>query len=192
MDLFELDDWDSPNIITPTPTPVAWLGSAVVFGPAQTQGSKRAFIHPHLTRNGKPVAVVVDTNDKALKSWRQELIKAMMRTKPPKPLDSPVAMRMIVYVSRPRTHYRSNGELKPNAPKLPASGLDGDKVVRAIFDAAQIAGWFVNDARVVDHHMRRRFDDGIGERVWCWCWQVSEPDQPQPELPEIIDIGEGG
>lgn len=47
----------------------------------------------------------------------------------------------------------------------------------------------MNDARVVDLRMRRRYDDGIGERTWVWAWAINEIDQPIPELNEIIDIG---
>lgn len=183
------DDWDTPNRIV---QPAAWLGKACVWGPAQSQGSKRAFIHPHLRRNNKPVAVIVDDNDRALKSWRQELVDAMQRTKPPQALNSPVAVNILLYVPRPQTHYRTGqqaGELKPNAPQLPASGRDIDKVARAILDAGQIACWWVNDARCVDLSIRRRFDDGIGERTFVWAWQVNEPGQLMPELGETIDTG---
>jgi Holliday junction resolvase RusA-like endonuclease len=142
-------------------------------------------MHPHLKR-----VVIVDDNDKALKSWRQELVDAMQRCKPVRALDGPVAVNILLYVPRPRAHYRVDGTLKPNAPKLPAAGRDIDKIARAIFDAGQIACWWTNDARVTDLHMRRRYDDGIGERSWVWGWGVREPDQPMPVLDETIDVGE--
>ena len=179
------ENWD--EVPRRPPSPVAWLGSACVWGPAQTQGSKRGFMHPHLKR-----VVIVDDNDKALKSWRQELVDAMQRHKPEKALDCPVAVNILLYVPRLQTHYRTGaqaGELKPNAPKLPASGRDIDKVARAILDAGQIARWWVNDARVAELTMRRRFDDGIGERTFVWAWALDRPDQPMPVLDETIDIG---
>jgi Holliday junction resolvase RusA-like endonuclease len=191
--LFNADDnWEDEQPVRlpdPPPKPPLWLGSACAWGPAQTQGSKRGFVHPHLKR-----VVIVDDNDKALKSWRQELVVAMQRTKPPRAADTSVAVSVLVYVPRPQTHYRTGahaGELKPNAPKVPAAGRDIDKIARAILDAGQIAQWWVNDARVSDLHMRRRYDDGIGERTWVWAWPVMRPDQPMPELPEVIDLSEG-
>ena len=182
------DDWEDEQpvrLVEQPPTPAAWLGSACVWGPAQTQGSKRGFVHPQLKR-----VVIVDDNDKALKGWRQELIDAMQRTKPVAAVDTSIAVSIIIYVPRPRTHYRTNGELKPNAARVPPAGRDIDKIARAIFDAMQIACWVTNDARVSDLHMRRRYDDGIGERTWIWAWQVDEPDQPMPVLDETIDVGE--
>lgn len=181
------DDWtdEQPVRLTePASNPPIWLGSACVWGPAQTQGSKRGFVHPQLKR-----VVIVDDNDKALKSWRQEIVDAMQRTKPVRALDCSVAVSIVIYVPRPRTHYRTNGELKPNAAKVPPAGRDIDKIARAILDAGQIACWWVNDARVSDLQMRRRYDDGIGERTWVWAWRVSEPDQLMPVLDETIDIG---
>jgi Holliday junction resolvase RusA-like endonuclease len=185
--LFESDNWDEP--LQRAAVALPWLGSACVWGPAQSQGSKRGFIHPHLKRDGKPVVMIVDVNDKALKSWRQELVDAMQRHKPPKALDCPVAVNILLYVPRPRAHYGASGDLKASAPKLPAAGRDIDKIARAILDAGQIARWWVNDARVADLTIRRRYDDGIGERTWVFAWAVTEPDQPQPELDETIDLG---
>ncbi len=152
-----------------------WKGSALAWGAAVTQGSKKGFIV-------KKRVVIVDDNDRALKSWRQELIKAMRRVRPEHPLDRPVAMSILIYVSRPMAHFRKDGELKPTAPILPGSGKDVDKVCRAIFDAGEIAGWYCNDARVVDLRIRRRFHSGEGERVWVWAWAIDRADQPQPEL----------
>lgn len=183
------NDWeDEQPVRLPEPTlRPTWLGSACVWGRAQSQGSKRGFVHPHLKR-----VVIVDDNDKALKSWRQELVDAMQRCKPARVLDSAVAVSILIYVPRPQAHYRTGehaGDLKPNAPRLPAAGRDIDKVARAILDAGTIACWWTNDARVTDLHMRRRYDDGIGERSWIWAWEVSESDQSMPELSEEIDLG---
>lgn len=185
----DTDDWEDeqPVRLVEPVLPPAWLGSACVWGPAQSQGSKSGFIHPHLKR-----VVIVDSNDKALKSWRQEIVDAMQRSKPSRPCDCAVAVSILIYVPRPRVHYRTNGELKPGAARVPAAGRDIDKIARAIFDAGQIAQWWTNDARVADLRLRRRYDDGIGERTWVWAWEQREPDQPIPELPEVIDVGEDG
>lgn len=186
------DDWTDEQpvrLAEQAMQPAVWLGSACVWGPAQTQGSKRGFVHPQLKR-----VVIVDDNDKALKSWRQEIVEAMLRCKPPQPLDCAVAVSILIYVPRPRTHYRTGvqaGELKPNAARVPPSGRDIDKIARAILDAGQIARWWVNDARVSDLQMRRRYEDGIGERTYTWAWAVSQPDQPMPTLDETVDISEG-
>jgi Holliday junction resolvase RusA-like endonuclease len=180
------DSWESgPNRVQPPSLTSTWLGKACVWGKAQSQGSKRGFVHPQLKR-----VVIVDDNDKALKSWRQEIVDAMQRSKPPQPLNCAVAVSVIIYVPRPQAHYQTNGELKPQAARVPAAGRDIDKVARAILDAGTYACWWTNDARVSDLRLRRRYDDGIGERTWVFAWAVKEPDQEVPELPEVIDVGE--
>jgi Holliday junction resolvase RusA-like endonuclease len=157
----------------------SWKGSAVVWGPAQTQGSKKGFYNPKLKR-----VIIVDDNAPALKGWRQELIAAMRRVRPAHPLDRPIAMHILVYVSRPMAHFRKDGEVKPTAPLLPAVGKDLDKIARAVNDAAEIAGWFCNDARICDLRIRRRYQSGLGERTWVWAWTLDRADQPRPELLE--------
>jgi len=159
-----------------------WFGSAVVWGPAVSQGSKRGFIHPKLKR-----VVIVDDNAKELQSWRQELIKVMRRVRPAHPLDRPIAVHILIYVTRPQGHYgtgKNAGELKASAPRLPGSGKDIDKVCRAIFDAGKIAGWYFDDARICDLRVRRRYQSGLGERTWVWAWTLDRADQPRPELLE--------
>lgn len=160
-----------------------WKGSAVIYGPAQTQGSKKGFVHPT-----KGYVIIVDDNEKALKSWRADLVNSMRTCRPKRALDVPVAVNILVYVSRPRGHFGSGknaGVLKPSAPILPGSGKDVDKVARAVLDAGSDAAWWTNDARVVDLHIRRRFDDGEGgERTWVWAWTVTTGLEQQPEFIE--------
>lgn len=167
--------WDKPE---PEPE---WKGQAVVWGPAQTQGSKKGFIHPKLKR-----VVIVDDNDRALKGWRSEWIGEMAKCRPARPIDSAVAVEILVYVRRPSAHYGSGknaGILKANAPVIPPSGKDNDKICRAILDAGQIAGWYTNDARVADLQIKRRYDEGI-ERVLVWCWTMHSIGQERPDFGE--------
>lgn len=163
----------------------SWKGSALVYGPAQTQGSKKGFVHPHLKR-----VVIVDDNDRALKSWRQEFIEAMAECRPKRPLDQSAAVLIVIYVRRPSHHYGSGknaGILKATAPLVPPSGKDIDKVCRAIFDAGQIAGWWCNDARVADVQVKRRYDEGL-ERTCVWAWALDSPTQPMPDFNEPDEV----
>jgi Holliday junction resolvase RusA-like endonuclease len=168
--------WD-----TSEPQP-EWKGQAIVFGPAQTQGSKQGFLHPKLKR-----VVIVDANDHALKGWRSEWVGEMAKCRPGRPVDSAVAISILVYVRRPSAHYGSGknaGILKSNAPVIPPSGKDNDKICRAILDAGQIAGWYTNDARVADLQIKRRYDEGI-ERVIVWGWTLHSLTQGPPDFGEM-------
>lgn len=168
--------WDRPQ------EPVSgWKGQAVVFGPAQTQGSKKGFLHPKLKR-----VMIVDDNDHALKGWRSEWVGQMAQCRPERPIDSAVAISILVYVKRPSSHYGSGknaGALKATAPVIPPSGKDNDKICRAILDAGQIAGWYTNDARVSDLQIKRRYDEGI-ERVIVSGWSLHSLTQEPPDFGE--------
>jgi hypothetical protein len=99
-----LDNWDSvPNRREADEQPATWLGSACVWGKAQSQGSKKGFVHPH-TRH----VVIVDDNDKALKSWRQEIIDAMQRSKPPQALNCGVAVSVHLR-AQTQIHFNTKG-----------------------------------------------------------------------------------
>jgi Holliday junction resolvase RusA-like endonuclease len=121
-----------------------------VIGEAQTQGSKRSFMNPKTKR-----FIMVEDNPN-VKSWRQDITTAMAENRPGAPIDSAVKMRLTVYVTRPKGHYNSGGQLKPNAPEYPPSGKDLDKIQRAIGDAAT-GIWLTNDARIAWWEARRRY-----------------------------------
>lgn len=159
----------------------SWKGSALVYGPAQTQGSKKGFVHRSTGR-----VVIVDDNDRALKSWRQEFIERMADCRPGRPLDQAVAVLIVIYTKRPSAHFgsgKNSGILKANAPSVPPSGKDVDKVCRAVLDAGQIGGWWCNDARVADLQVKRRYDEGL-ERTCVWAWALDSPTQPMPDFNE--------
>lgn len=135
--------------------------AATVYGPAHSMGSKRI----GRTRDGRPI--VLD-DDPKLRSWQQELILAMRIRRPERPWDGAVAMRIDVFVPRPKSHFgtgRNAGVLKDNAPDRPRSGRDCDKICRAIFDAAKVAGWYTDDQRVAELRVYRWWADEDGERV---------------------------
>jgi Holliday junction resolvase RusA-like endonuclease len=117
--------------------------TVTVLGPAATQGSKTPI------RNKIGQAVGSRESSKRSRPWRQD-VRGMMADARPEvffPLDEAVTMTLTVYVSRPRSHFNSKGYLKANAPPFPPSGLDLDKIQRAVGDAAQ-GIWITNDSRI--------------------------------------------
>lgn len=122
--------------------------SVNVLGPAATQGSKTPI------RNRVGAIVGSRESSKRSRPWRQD-VRALMLAAVPEdfsPLDEAVKMTLTVYVPRPKAHYRAgrlrhNAMLKPNAPPFPPSGLDLDKIQRAVGDAAQ-GIWITNDSRI--------------------------------------------
>lgn len=136
--------------------------TALVYGPAGTQGSKR------MVENKKTGNMMMIESSKRFNSWRRKMIRSMESDKPSSPVDDAAYILIKVFVHRPKQHYESNGvSLRYDAPKFPKSGRDGDKTARAVLDASKKAGWVKDDARYADISVKRRYtmDKDDPERV---------------------------
>jgi len=166
---------------------------AIVYGPAKTQGSKRP-----VTNKKTGERYFIEQTD--VGNWRQEMIIEMRNDRPDEPFDEAMTFTMTVYIHRPRAHYKSNGVLKADAPKFPASnkGKDQDKIQRAVGDAAQIAGWVRNDSRICDWHAKRRYTEpGESERTVVsmhsleeeWLIEHQLREESKSDIKNLLDIG---
>lgn len=118
-----------------------------VLGTPAPQGSKR-----HL---GKGIMV---ESSKHVKPWRHDIRSTALDNKPSSwPHTLPVTVSITFRYSRPASHYRANGTLKPSAPQyLTTRRGDIDKLSRAVLDA--ITGILVlDDAQVVTLSATKRF-----------------------------------
>lgn len=114
-----------------------------VLGEAVTQGSK--------TRLGRRV---VNDNRARLDPWREAVRhEAALVMDGRRPMTGPVAVHLRVTRTRPKSHYRANGDLNPrtatNFPTGRNSG-DVDKLARAVLDAMTAAGVWGDDAQVTE------------------------------------------
>jgi Holliday junction resolvase RusA-like endonuclease len=154
MDLFSADGKGTMSVPEMSDPLTPWSGSVTVYGPAQTQGSKTVFMNKYTKR-----PVLVEANEKNLRPWRTQAVSEMRACKPDVPFDQAMFAKITVYVRRPSAHFRSNGMLKPNAPKYPKVGKDQDKIARACLDAMKIGGWVQDDSRFADILIKRRYDE---------------------------------
>lgn len=122
-----------------------------VQGEAQPQGSKTC-----TCKNN--VAVMYEANPKT-KPWRTILSTQMAIAAARnnlQPLDVPVRLDVVIQVARPKAHFNSKGFVKPNAPVIPGTGYDTDKVLRCIYDAGT-GIWWTDDRRISCPMVRRRY-----------------------------------
>lgn len=109
-----------------------------VMGHAEPQGSKSAYVIPNLNR-----AVVVDTNARKLKPYRQEVTRTAMsqvRLRPWAAKHVPVRLRLDFFILRPQSC--------PKSRKYPSVKPDTDKLVRSTCDA--LTGvLYADDAQIV-------------------------------------------
>lgn len=140
-----------------------------VPGTPVPQGSHNAYV-----RGGR--AVVVAVNEKALKSWReavQERAEQALRDTPGFDTDAEgYALTTVFGIKRPKYHFRTNGELKPDAPDLAPKRPDDDKLLRAVGDALTYAEVWKDDSRVVERHSFKTYaHPDLGEG----CFVILQP-----------------
>ena len=131
-----------------TPTPSSSLTFTVLGKPAP-QGSKR-----HVGRG-----VMVESS-KRCKPWRQDVRHTAMELIPDgwyARMEDAMLLSITFVFARPKNHFRTNGQLKPSAPKHCISRIgDVDKLSRAVLDG--LTGiCFHDDAAVISLIANRRY-----------------------------------
>lgn len=120
--------------------------SFTVSGDPKGQPRPRAFAMR--MGNGKYSARVFDSG--TAEAWKQQIAVAAAPVRPLTVLAGPVSLRIGFVFRRPKSHFRSNGELKPSAPKRFTSKPDADNLAKAVMDAlTQLGGIWNDDAQVV-------------------------------------------
>lgn len=116
-----------------------------VDGTPGPQGSKKGFVNP---RNGR--VILVESSSK-VKPWRALVAHAareQMKYDNQMIMTGPVRMEVNYFLKRPMSHYRKNGELKPDAPTFVKTKPDLSKLQRSTEDA--LTGVvYVDDSQIV-------------------------------------------
>lgn len=99
-----------------------------VAGRPASRGSKTAF----LTKSGKINLVDGKSGERYMKDIKAGATAAMAGREP---VDGPVILYWVAAFTRPKSHYRKSGELKPDAPVHFTQTPDCSKIVRGVEDA---------------------------------------------------------
>lgn len=130
--------------------------SFLVPGRAQPGGSKRGF--PFKRKGGGLGVRVTDANPNVA-AWRDRVAYAGSMAYGAPLLDCALALRLTIYLVRPRGHFGSKGlNAKGRATPFPISKPDTTKLVRALEDALTGIIW-TDDARIVDQHAKKRWGE---------------------------------
>lgn len=131
------------------------------------QGSKRHVGHGVMVESSKKV-----------QPWREavrsQVQSAMEKGAPPFPKGTPVAVLVIFYLPRPKSHYRTGRNahlLRDDAPRTyVATRPDLDKLVRSTLDGITSAGLYVDDSQVVDLGSAKRYAGArpVGADITVW------------------------
>lgn len=94
------------------------------------------------------VARVYD--DGSAEGWKSQIADALRRAYPTREtITGPVELRVLFHMPRPKAHFRSNGELKPNAPTFCLTKPDLDNLEKAVMDCFTTLTVWRDDSQVV-------------------------------------------
>jgi Holliday junction resolvase RusA-like endonuclease len=97
--------------------------------------------------NGKFSARVFDAG--TAEGWKSLVAAAAKPALPPSPFTGPVQLRAGFVFRRPKHHLRTNGDVKPNAPRQHTGKPDIDNLLKAVMDAlTQLGGIWLDDTQV--------------------------------------------
>jgi len=129
-----------------------------VFGDPVAQGSKTAV----------PTAAgprMRESNEKRLRPWRTAVAyEAEAAMDGREPIEGPLFVFVTFVLSRPKAHYRANGELKPSAPSYCEKRPDLDKLARSILDAGSRIVWR-DDSQIAALHCAKVYGSPPGARI---------------------------
>lgn len=128
-----------------------------VLGKPEAGGSKRAFVV-------KGRAVVTDANKNA-GTWKQQARHAAATVMHGALWRGPVRLSAHFFFTRPRSHLRTNGELRKGAPREHTQKPDALKCMRLLEDA--LTGVvYIDDAQIIDESMTKHWTtNAAGVRV---------------------------
>lgn len=130
-----------------------------VIGLPAPQGSKRAITHRSTGR-----AVVIESS-KRVKPWRDDVARAAEAAMNGAALiTGAVRLDVTFLFLRPRSHFRTNGELSARAPQFKSGVPDLSKLVRSTEDALTARVW-ADDAQVIDCRSRKLYAQQSGAHV---------------------------
>lgn len=81
------------------------------------------------------------------------------------PLEGPVMVDMDIWITRPKSHMKANGQLRESAPKMPIGKPDCDNLAKAILDALTNAGVWMDDKQVTHLQVRKIYNARGGARI---------------------------
>lgn len=126
------------------------------------QGEPKGQPRPRAFGRGKMIRVY---DPATAEGWKNQIAVAAKESIPESPITGPVCVRLELYFSRPRAHYRSgkfSATLKDSAPGYHTSKPDVDNVIKSILDALTILRFWNDDSQVCDTRCRKLYDDGRG------------------------------
>ena len=94
--------------------------------------------------------------NEAQKAWQKSAVGSQT------PWSGPLRVDLMFMFTRPKSHYRANGELKPNAPFWHTTKPDRDNSDKAVLDALTQLGIWHDDKQVCDGRIKKLYSEYPG------------------------------
>ena len=161
-------------------------GPVVVYGEPVTQGDHTVGFR----RRGKRQVYIRHANGLRLDDWRKIIgwtFKSIQQTvNQTVPLDGAVGVELDFFYPHPKKHYTSKGRPSSSFESLKTSPPDGDKLMRAVFDAlTEIA--YADDKNIVCGRFTKTFQNVTKPGVVIWVYRTTYDADWRPVLTEQSD-----
>lgn len=95
-------------------------------------------------------------------NWKSQIAVAAKEQNqiPTVPIDAPVRVKMVFSFPRPKSHFRSNGDVKENAPHWHVARPDVDNLQKAVMDALTALGFWRDDSLVAEVESVKKYVAG--------------------------------
>lgn len=111
---------------------------------------QRGFVQTYVPHDADDWKTIVRVE--ARKAWEAADAGFIVR-----PWEGPLCVSLTFYFPRPKSHFRVNGELKPNAPIWHTSTPDRDNLDKAVLDALTNLCIWGDDNQVCDGRIKKLY-----------------------------------
>jgi Holliday junction resolvase RusA-like endonuclease len=113
--------------------------------------------------NGRPLVTMRD-DAKGNREWRACVADFARQAFAADPLAGPLRLTVVFTMPRLKGHYRTNGEVKPNAPQHHTVKPDATKLLRSTEDALTGILWR-DDAQIAEQSARKVYGERPGAEI---------------------------
>lgn len=132
-----------------------------VSGIPKGQPRQKSFARKFADGKYRAIRITPDTAE----FWKECIFEGAKPHIPATPFDCPMSVVIRHFFPRPKSHFRSNGELKPTAPLFHVSTPDVDNLWKAFGDAMTTMGFWRDDSIVADTKITKEYGDFPGALI---------------------------